>query len=70
MKHAVEIKITADVPDGNSDIAHEAIVQSRDPVNALIALLDKLGLTGATATRHIVRRSGVRPVAAVAKAAE
>lgn len=69
MKRAIEIKIVADIPDDADDAGHRAIVDTRDPVMAIVDLLAALGLQNAGQTRKIARKAGVRPVPAL-KAAE
>lgn len=49
----VEILIRADVPDGNDELAHDAIVQSREPVTSIVMVLEELGLSVTTQTRRI-----------------
>jgi hypothetical protein len=44
-KH-LEISITASIPDDKDELGHEAIIASRDGVNAVIDALNALGLIG------------------------
>jgi hypothetical protein len=49
----IEITVRADIPDDNEELGHDAIVQTRDPVAAIVELLAKIGLETATSTRRI-----------------
>jgi hypothetical protein len=67
----IEILVTAAVPEGQDELAHEAIVATKEGTNALVEALHKLGLTDATQTRRIYTRRVKHPaVVALAKAAE
>jgi hypothetical protein len=53
MAKYIEITVRADIPDDNEELGHDAIVQTRDPVAAIVELLATIGLQNATSTRRI-----------------
>jgi hypothetical protein len=75
MAKYILIEIRADIPDDNEELGHDAIVQTRDPVNVIVELLTTLGLQNVTPTRRIgsirtPKSTPAAPPVAVAKAAE
>lgn len=55
VKH-LEIKITADIPDGNEEVGHEAIVACKEPMAAVAETLQDLGLKVETQRKLVTRR--------------
>lgn len=49
----VEIHITGVIPD-HSDVGHEVVFLTREPVAQLVALFQERGLTNCTESRRIV----------------
>jgi hypothetical protein len=66
MSKHIEILISAPIPDDNEESGHDAMVQSREPAHAIVELLHKLGLKGATQTRRIYTRKVKHPATAAA----
>lgn len=74
MAQFIEIVLRADLPDGDEELGHDAMVQTREPAGAIVDLLTKIGLANATQTRRIgstkVRRPKAPVVALATEAAE
>jgi hypothetical protein len=70
----IELTVRADIPDDNEELGHDAIVQTRDPVAAIVELLAKIGLQNATPTRRIgstkAKKTPAAAPVALAEAAE
>jgi hypothetical protein len=70
----IELTIRADIPDDNEELGHDAIVQTRDPVAAIVEHLAKIGLETATSTRRIgstkAKKTPAAAPVALAEAAE
>lgn len=66
----IEVTIKADIPDDNEELGHDAIVQTRDPVGAIVDLLAKIGLQNVTPTRRIGSTKKKTPAAAPVALAE
>lgn len=69
----IEVTIKADIPDDNEELGHDAIVQTRDPVMAIVELLINIGLQNVDQRRRIGSTKDRRPkapVVALAGAAE
>lgn len=56
MKRTFVIEITADIPDNDPELGHEAVVASKEAVQMIEQALAKLGLTNVKASRDISRR--------------
>lgn len=56
-KH-IEITVTADVPENQEELGHEAIVNTKDHVQTLTDALRAMGLTNAVGTRRIGWKRG------------
>jgi hypothetical protein len=55
--HQIEVKISASIPDGDSELGHEAIVATKAPVQEVVDAMSKLGLVNITQKRRLhVRR--------------
>lgn len=66
----IELTVRADIPDDNEELGHDAIVQTRDPVAAIVELQAKIGLETATSTRRIGSTKKKAPPAAPVALAE
>jgi hypothetical protein len=49
----IEISIRAYIPDDNEELGHDAIVQTRGPVGAIVELLTTLGLQNVDQRRWV-----------------
>lgn len=73
MSTHIEILVTATVPNDNTELGHDAMVASREPAQAIVDALAKLGLADARQRRRLSAKKGPRnggapvPVAAVAE---
>jgi len=52
----LEITITTPIPADDEEIGHQAILACKEPVNAVVDTLQKLGLTATQSRRLAVRR--------------
>lgn len=70
----IELTVRADIPDDNEELGHDAIVQTRDPVAAIVVLLTAIGLQNVTPTRRIgstkAKKTPAAAPVALAEAAE
>lgn len=68
MKQTVDITITADVPDdADDDLGHEGVVQTKEAVAAVVAVLTKLGFRDVKASRRIYKRKAAADTATLPK---
>lgn len=73
MPRYVEISLRAEIPEGEDDLGHDAIVKSRPGVAAIVETLSGLGLTVGKPVARIIMakpRSAAPPAAPLAVAAE
>lgn len=53
---SLELSVSADIPDDNEEVIHEAIVACKQPVLDLVKLLESFGLKAHRRMRTISRR--------------
>lgn len=72
MPRHVEIYIRAEIPAGQDNLGHVAIVNTMAPVDTIVKMLGEAGLTNATASHRIVQTKprAAPPAAPLAVAAE
>lgn len=58
----VEITVTAQLPDDNEELGHEAVVATKAVTHAVVAELEKLNLYHVRSHRRIVTKRDPAPV--------
>lgn len=55
MAHRFELLISGTIPDDNADLGAQAIVDTKAAAHEIVEALHKLGLTGVSQHRKVVR---------------